>query len=336
MKPGRCLFVLLMGLAGGVAAGGTAFAGTADSLRASFAAARDATAASAPGAANASGAPGASGASGSAAASGTPGSPATADVGSGLSGRPVYLQSTETSNHLNGEVHALVDHSFGKVRQELGTAAAWCDILILHLNVKYCRASGASGQEVLDVGIGRKTEQALSEVSWVRFDYRRAVANVDELGFVLQSAQGPMGTKDFRITLEAVPYNDRQTLLHMSYAYSFGTMARLAMQAYLSTVGSDKVGFSQVSAPGGGASRPVAGVRGLLERNTMRYYLAIEAFLGARGQQAGMPPLRKSLQDWFDATERYARQLHELDREAYLDMKLRELKRQETTLPPRG
>lgn len=307
---GRLLSVLALTLA---VALGSAAAGTPDALRAGFAAAREAAAASAAGSAPA------------------------ADVGAGLSGRPVYLQSTETPTRLNGEVHALVDHPFGKLRQDLGETAAWCDILILHLNVKYCRASGAPGQELLDVGIGRKTEQALTDVSWVRFDYRRTVANADELGFVLQSAQGPMGTRDFRITLEAVPFNERQTLLHMSYAYSFGTMARLAMQAYLATVGADKVGFSLISPPGGGPAKPVGGVRGLLERNTMRYYLAIESYLGARVQSASsMPPLRKSLQDWFDATERYARQLHELDREAYLDMKLREVRRQETTLPPRS
>ena len=33
------------------------------------------------------------------------------------------------------------------------------------------------------------------------------------------------------------------------------------------------------------------------------------------------------LQDWFSATERYATQLHEVDRAAYLDMKRREYQR---------
>jgi hypothetical protein len=59
----------------------------------------------------------------------------------------------------------------------------------------------------------------------------------------------------------------------------------------------------------------------------MRYYLAVEAYLGA----SDFPPLERPerrLRDWFDATERYAAQLHELERSQYLEMKRREIARQ--------
>jgi hypothetical protein len=72
----------------------------------------------------------------------------------------------------------------------------------------------------------------------------------------------------------------------------------------------------------------IGGVRGMVERNTMRYYLAIEAYLGA----LAAPPaaqLERRLQAWFDATEKYPRQLRELDRAAYLEMKQREYRRQQ-------
>jgi hypothetical protein len=55
----------------------------------------------------------------------------------------------------------------------------------------------------------------------------------------------------------------------------------------------------------------------------MRYYLAIDAYLAA----LAAPPderLEERLRDWFDSTERYALQLHELDQNAYLEMKRRE------------
>ena len=60
----------------------------------------------------------------------------------------------------------------------------------------------------------------------------------------------------------------------------------------------------------------------------MRYYLAIEAFLGA----LSVPPrarLEKRLHDWFAAVERYPLQLHELEQGEYLDMKRREYLRQQ-------
>jgi hypothetical protein len=75
----------------------------------------------------------------------------------------------------------------------------------------------------------------------------------------------------------------------------------------------------------------VGGLRGVLERNTVRYYLAIEAYLGAQSLPAAQQT-QKSLQDWFDATERYAEQLHELSRDEYLVMKQRELQRQATEI----
>jgi len=66
----------------------------------------------------------------------------------------------------------------------------------------------------------------------------------------------------------------------------------------------------------------------VVERNTMRYYLAIESYLGA----LSAPPqtrLEKRLQDWFAASERYSRQLHEMERGEYLEMKRREYQRQQ-------
>ncbi len=67
-------------------------------------------------------------------------------------------------------------------------------------------------------------------------------------------------------------------------------------------------------------------MRGLVERNTMRYYLAIEAYLGAL---SAPPPARleKSLHDWFAAIEGYPRQLHELEQGEYLAMKRNEYAR---------
>ena len=65
----------------------------------------------------------------------------------------------------------------------------------------------------------------------------------------------------------------------------------------------------------------------MVERNTMRYYLAIEAYLDALATPA---PLRldKRLNDWYASTERYPLQLHELDRNEYLTMKHKEIRRQ--------
>jgi hypothetical protein len=101
------------------------------------------------------------------------------------------------------------------------------------------------------------------------------------------------------------------------------------MKSYLATSGSDKVGFTVIGDPQAPKPRFIGGVRGAIERNTMRYYLAIDAYLGALATPA---PARfeQSLERWFNATELYPRQLREIDRDTYLAMKRSEYARQQT------
>ena len=98
-------------------------------------------------------------------------------------------------------------------------------------------------------------------------------------------------------------------------------------RGYLATIGRDKVGFSIVGKAANGAPVYVDNLRGVLERNTMRYYLAIEAYLKAYSAPAPKQ-LEQRLNDWYAATERYPLQLHEMERNDYLAMKRREIARQ--------
>ena len=137
-----------------------------------------------------------------------------------------------------------------------------------------------------------------------------------------------MGTSGYRISLEAVPLPNAKTFLHLTYSYAVNFSGRLAMQTYLGTIGAGKVGFSVVGRQDNGQPDYIGGVRGLMERNTMRYYLAIDAFLDA-ANAAPAARSEKRLQNWFTATERYPRQLHEMDRAPYIEMKRAEVLRQQ-------
>jgi hypothetical protein len=101
------------------------------------------------------------------------------------------------------------------------------------------------------------------------------------------------------------------------------------MKMYLATTGSDKVGFTVIGDPNDPQPEFIGGVRGAIERNTMRYYLAIDAYLGALATPADRR-FEQSLERWFSATELYPRQLREIDREAYFAMKRSEYQRQQT------
>ena len=244
--------------------------------------------------------------------------------------RPLVLDSSETPNAVNGNAYAVLDSPFSTFSATFKSPNYWCDVLILHINTKYCRASGDTSPSKLKMRIGKKTEQELQDAFALEFVYELAAASPGYLSVQLNAPEGPLGTTNYRIELQAVPLGEGKTFMHLRYSYGYGMAGKLAMQGYLATIGRGKIGFTQVN--DGQKSRPVGGVRGTVERNTMRYYLAIEAFLASQGQSTAQQ-LNMRLRHWFDATEEYAPQLHEVDRDYYLSMKKAEYQRQKTSSP---
>jgi hypothetical protein len=240
-------------------------------------------------------------------------------------GRQMHIDSTESPNALQGDVYAVLEHPFDKVKDSLQDANAWCDIMLLPFNTKYCHAA----EQRLSVRIGRKYNQPVEQAYKIDFQFANPSATPDYMESRLNAAQGPVGTRDYRIRAEAVPLDGNRTFLHLSYAYGYGTAGKIAMSAYLSTAGSDKVGFSYASKDGGGQPVYQGGVRGAIERNAMRYYLAIDSYLDSLAAPEAQRVERR-INHWFNATERYPRQLHEMDKNTYVTMKRQEYERQQT------
>jgi hypothetical protein len=245
--------------------------------------------------------------------------------------RELYLNSTESQQDLKGEIYAVVNYPFISVSKALNNPDHWCDALILHVNIKYCHATGNKPDTILKVNLGKKDEQPLAQTYGVEFNYREVMKTTDYFAVELKAARGPLSTHDYRIWIEATPLIDGRTFLHFTYAYAFGFAGRVAMQGYLATGARNKVGFTIVSKLANGGSDYIQGVRGVVERNTMRYFLAIDAYLSALNS----PPqaqLEKRLQRWFSSTEEYATQLHEVEINDYLKMKRSEYLRQQVAL----
>ena len=179
----------------------------------------------------------------------------------------------------------------------------------------------------MHLNLGKKYDQALAETYKASFNFEQINNTDNYFSTELSAAEGPLGTSDYRIWVEATPLNSKQTFLHFTYAYSFGLTGRIAMKGYLATIGKDKVGFTVNETLSNGQPDYIKGVRGVVERNTMRYYLTIEAYLAALNQPANKQ-LDKRLERWFDSTEQYAKQLHEVERSDYLEMKTKEYQRQ--------
>ncbi len=242
--------------------------------------------------------------------------------------RALYLNSTESSHDLKGEIYAVVDYPFATVNMALNDPAHWCDVLILHINIKYCHASSNDAKTILTVNLGKKYDQPLADTYRVEFNYRGIITTPDYFALELNAENGPLSTRDYRIWVEATPVKDGRTFLHVTYAYSFGLTGRLAMKGYLATIGRGKVGFTVTGKLPNGKSAYIQGVRGVVERNTMRYYLAIDAYIATLATPA-KAQLEQRLLLWYNANEKYSRQLHEVERDEYLKMKRKEYQRQQ-------
>ena len=246
-------------------------------------------------------------------------------------GQPLHIDSSEQEDRLSGVVYAVLDHPFSRVSSALREPARWCDILILPFNTKYCHAVRTDDGPALLVRIGRRFDQPVEQAYRLEFAYRNVAAGKDFFESRLQAAEGPVGTRDYRIAVSAVPLEGDRTFLRLDYSYGVGFAGRLAMQMYLGTAGADKIGFTVVGRDANGRPQYIGGVRGAVERNAMRYYLAIDAFLDS----LTAPPaqqVERRIRNWFVATERYPRQLREMDAGTYAAMKRHEVERQQTLL----
>lgn len=234
-------------------------------------------------------------------------------------GRPIHVTSTQAGSTLAGEVHAVLAHPFGRVRATLRQPGRWCDLLVLPFNTLACREAGDAARPVLRLRVGRRPDQPLEQAFALGLALRPVADAADYFEVRLEADDGPLGTRDVRITVAAVPLPGGRTFMRLGYAYGFGMAGRLAVRAYLATAGARKVGFS--AEPGeDGQPVPVGGLRGAVERNAMRHYLAIDATLETLDAPPGEQP-RRRLEAWFDAAERYPRQLHEMDKATYVALK---------------
>ncbi len=242
-----------------------------------------------------------------------------------LPGQPVYVHSEVDKKRLRADVYSIVHYRLVDLAQALSRPRDWCRFVTLHLNVKACTWRTAP-DPVLSIYAGRKFYQPPADAT--RMDYRFRVVERDRrrLVVLLTAEKGELSTRDHRFRLEAERMNEKDVLLHFSLSYRQSLASRMATRAYLATLGRNKVGFSH-PAEGAAGDDYVGGVRGIVERNAMRYFLALVVYMDTLGQDGPQARSRR-IREWFDLTQRYAVQLHEVDRTDYLIDKHREFANQ--------
>jgi hypothetical protein len=238
-------------------------------------------------------------------------------------GFPLYLESFERDDRVHVDVYGIFDYPFGSVLKALDVPSHWCDIVSLHPNVKACTYRELNDVWLLTFYIGRKFYQPPEDAHQVIYRYQNVVKQREYADIMLTADKGPFGTKDHRMRFQALPLDRGRTFIHVSYAYSGGVALRLAEKGYFATLGRGKVGFTVTGTDRYGNPVYIGGRRAAVERNAVRYYFAIESFMNTlRYPEKKRFSMRIS--EWYDLTNRYRKQLFELDKKDYLTFKTRE------------
>jgi hypothetical protein len=237
--------------------------------------------------------------------------------------RELALDSTEASERLSGDIYATLDAPLANLELVNRSPLRWCEILLLLSNTKSCVVGRQDEAPSLQMRMGTKGPQALATTTPMNFKFETSAPQATVLETHLSSNSGPMGTKDGKLRVQAIAVGPNKSFIHLHYSYSSSLAGRLATGVYLQTLGRGKVGFSKEQAE---ASRPadahwVGGVRGIIERNTMRYFMGLSCALQFAGTEAPTQRFAQMAPCWYDDTERYPQQLHEMGRQEYLDMK---------------
>ncbi len=239
-------------------------------------------------------------------------------------GLPLVVRSRDEGSLAEGEIVGVVPHPFSAFAAAFAEPRAFCDVAALHPNVKGCTHAFADGADRVTLYAGRKHYEPVGRAYAQEFVASGRTVGDGYLRLVLRAPAGPLDTRDYVFALEAMPAGDA-TFIAVRYAYRPSFASRTVTAGYLATAGSGKTGFSiDDQAAGGGRAR---GVRGVVERNAMRHYLALIAVLDTRAVEA---PARAAarLDRYYTLTDGFAAQLRELDRAEYLAIKTREFAEQ--------
>jgi len=238
-------------------------------------------------------------------------------------GLPLIVRSRDEGTRAEGEIVGIVAHPYATFAAAFATPRAFCDAAMLHPNVKGCTSTRVAGEDRVLLNAGRKHYEPADRVYAQTF-----VASTQQLGnrylrVELRAAEGPLDTRDYVFMLEAMPAGDA-TFIAVRYGYSASFASRTATAGYLATAGSGRTGFSMTA-----AGAPARGVRGIVERNAMRHYLALTSVLDTRDAPEAVRGSAR-LDRYYTLTDRFAAQLREFERGEYIAIKTREFAEQRT------
>ncbi len=238
---------------------------------------------------------------------------------------PVYIRSGFEENSAEGEVYAVIDHDFKDILTTLNSPGNWCDVLLLHINVKGCDTGfNNKTHRVLALYVGSSSYQTPDEALEMLYQFTTVKSSPDYLHVRLNAGDGPLGTSDYLLTFEAIPNDKSTSIIRFKYSYRYGFIAKLALDGYLATIGRHKVGFTVTNYDKAHNPVYIKGLQGIVERNAMRYFLAIQSFLDSPNM--GRELWNNRILRYNDLASRFQLQFVEIREKEYIETKQKEFR----------
>jgi hypothetical protein len=227
------------------------------------------------------------------------------------------VSSVEVDGRATARIQGLAACPFAELRDALGQAKTWCEILVLPTQNQRCDAGITAGRTHVTVMVGSERGGSRPFALRMLLSPPTGPGPEREAQARLSADAGPYGTTGYELSLGLVE-DAGMVRATLSLSCTFGLTGRLALNSYLMVSGG-KVGFSSVNASAG-RSELVGGARGIVERAAMRHWLALEAWVAASKLAPSSRPEARA-RFWIAAAERYPLQLREPSTAAYLDAK---------------
>jgi len=239
---------------------------------------------------------------------------------------PFYLESSMSQNASQVDIYGTIKYPFDIVENELQLPTNWSDIVLLHSNVRACTYKKVSDKWLLTLYHVKKFQDPLEDADQMKFEYR-VMQQPGFFAISLAAPEGPFSTKDHQIGLEVLPLDEGRTFIHLRYSLRYSPLGYFLMKTYFSIFGGGRIGFSVIGTDRDGNPVYVGGLRGAIESDVVRYYLAILAYMDTLKIPIEQR-FEKRMSQWYDLTVRYKRQLFKMEKEEYLTHKRQDQKSQ--------
>ena len=196
------------------------------------------------------------------------------------------------------------------IRGALESAATWCRVSLLVPDVRGCQVNEGE-QTVITLSLRSGGTEAVREIEHVL-----RVDNMDPqlIHVVFRADRAAMGVREAGLSVVA-RQGTTGVELELEYGLRPSIRSRLATSAYLAGKADNRPGISY-STSSDGTREYVTGLRALIERNAMRYFLALLATLETNN-------LASTIDAWYDMASRYKADLPEQNKEEYTESRHR-------------